>query len=267
MRKVLMLLPLLVGVAATPAYAEGVTGRIELKVGHDEPRVNFKLLHTEPAIDLGYGDVAVGVEGGVDAHLGTGFLVGAYAGADYVAQDDCKSDLIFTDDELCLDAGRNLYAGLRAGLLVGDGGLIYVKGGYSNGKFKMNYFDGEDVFIDNESDSVGGMHFGAGFEVNVARNIYAKGEYIHTSYKNGFTDVLTGEQHADFTRHQIMLGVGMRFGGAPAAAPIMVETPPPPVAAPATQTCADGTVVLATDPCPAAPVTPTPPPPSSGERG
>ena len=48
----------------------------------------------------------------------------------------------------------------------------------------------------------------------------------------------------------------------PAAAP---ELPPPPPA-PATQTCADGSVILATDACPAAPPPPPPPPPAP-ERG
>jgi hypothetical protein len=43
------------------------------------------------------------------------------------------------------------------------------------------------------------------------------------------------------------------------------ELPPPPPP-PATQTCADGSVILATDACPAAP-TPPPPPQPAPERG
>ena len=43
--------------------------------------------------------------------------------------------------------------------------------------------------------------------------------------------------------------------------------PPPPPPAPATQTCADGTVILATDACPAPPPPPAPPPATNGERG
>ncbi|HVF83775.1 MAG TPA: TonB-dependent receptor [Sphingomicrobium sp.] len=42
--------------------------------------------------------------------------------------------------------------------------------------------------------------------------------------------------------------------------------PPPPVAPPATQTCADGSVILATDACPVLPPPPPPPPPAA-ERG
>jgi iron complex outermembrane receptor protein len=51
---------------------------------------------------------------------------------------------------------------------------------------------------------------------------------------------------------------------APVAAPPLPPPPPPP--APATQTCADGSVILATDSCPVAPPPPPPPPPAP-ERG
>jgi len=51
----------------------------------------------------------------------------------------------------------------------------------------------------------------------------------------------------------------------PAAAP---APPPPPPEAPATQTCPDGSVILATSACPAPPAPPPPPPPAQrGERG
>jgi hypothetical protein len=59
---------------------------------------------------------------------------------------------------------------------------------------------------------------------------------------------------------------GYRFGGSAAPVPAAVVAAPPPASAPATQTCPDGSVVLATDVCPALPP-PPPPPPPAGERG
>jgi len=54
---------------------------------------------------------------------------------------------------------------------------------------------------------------------------------------------------------------------APAVAPPPPAPPPaPPPPPPATQTCADGSVILATDACPAPPPPPPPPPPAP-ERG
>ena len=52
----------------------------------------------------------------------------------------------------------------------------------------------------------------------------------------------------------------------PPPPPVFAPPPPPPAPPPATQTCADGTVILATDTCPAPPPPPPPPPPAP-ERG
>ena len=63
-------------------------------------------------------------------------------------------------------------------------------------------------------------------------------------------------------------GVTVRGRFAPTRAPAPVYTPPPapPPPPPATQTCPDGSVILATDACPAPPPPPPPPPPAP-ERG
>ncbi|WP_168713116.1 MULTISPECIES: TonB-dependent receptor [Sphingomonas] len=64
------------------------------------------------------------------------------------------------------------------------------------------------------------------------------------------------------------LTVRFKWSPAPHAAPIPVAepAPPPPPPPPATQTCPDGSVILATDACPAPPPPPPPPPPAP-ERG
>ena len=64
-------------------------------------------------------------------------------------------------------------------------------------------------------------------------------------------------------------GLTLRGKYGPTRAPMPVEVappPPPPPLAPATQTCADGSVILATDACPVPPPPPPPPAPEP-ERG
>jgi iron complex outermembrane receptor protein len=68
------------------------------------------------------------------------------------------------------------------------------------------------------------------------------------------------------TPRQIGLTVRMAFSNHEVAPPPMVAPPPPPPPPPATQTCPDGSVILATDACPAPPPPPPPPPPAP-ERG
>jgi iron complex outermembrane receptor protein len=65
------------------------------------------------------------------------------------------------------------------------------------------------------------------------------------------------------------IGAKVDFEPGPAVAPAepyVAPPPPPPPAPPATQTCADGSVILATEACPAPPPPPPPPPPAP-ERG
>ena len=67
--------------------------------------------------------------------------------------------------------------------------------------------------------------------------------------------------------HSIMASLIYNFYSPPPPPPPPVAVPPPPPPPPpATQTCPDGSVILATDTCPAPPPPPPPPPPAP-ERG
>ena len=66
--------------------------------------------------------------------------------------------------------------------------------------------------------------------------------------------------HSDFRTHSLLASLIYNFG--PPEAPVIAPPPPPPPPPPpATQTCPDGTVILATDSCPLPPPPPPPPPP------
>ncbi|GAA4758796.1 hypothetical protein GCM10023264_29070 [Sphingomonas daechungensis] len=79
----------------------------------------------------------------------------------------------------------------------------------------------------------------------------------------GFTNF-----ESKFRSHSLMASLIFNFGGAEAAPPPPPPPPPapPPPPPPSTQTCPDGTVILATEACPAPPPPPPPPPPAP-ERG
>ncbi len=80
-----------------------------------------------------------------------------------------------------------------------------------------------------------------------------------------------GRIRKGLTSHGFSAGFRVSLGSpeiAPPPPPPVVEAPPPPPPPPATQTCPDGSVILATDACPAPPPPPPPPaPPAKGERG
>ena len=147
------------------------------------------------------------------------------------------------------------------------GGLgAYVGGGFGRSWVKLL----------GDRDSAWAYQLIAGVRVPISNSIDAglKYRYFRTGSLNFsdnavFTDadiLLTND--SKFSSHSLLASLIFNFG-APEPAPAYVPAaapPPPPPPAPATQTCPDGTVILATEICPAPPPPPPPPPPAP-ERG
>ena len=75
-----------------------------------------------------------------------------------------------------------------------------------------------------------------------------------------------GRFNDELKDHAVYGALTFSFGRRTAPEPVYAAPPlPQPPAAPASQTCPDGSVVLATDTCPPPP--PPPPPPPEPERG
>jgi len=97
-----------------------------------------------------------------------------------------------TEAGVTVKAGRDLYAGVRAGYVVVPNTLLYVKGGYTNARVI-----GETANI-RVSDNLDGFRLGAGVERNFGR-FYGKVEYRYSNYSQ------------DVERHQVLAGLGVRF--------------------------------------------------------
>lgn len=91
-----------------------------------------------------------------------------------------------------IEAGRDLYAGVRAGVVAAPNTLVYVKGGYANGRVTL-----ENAGNDYNRD-LDGFRLGAGVERSFGQ-FYGKVEYRYTNYAE------------DFSRHQVLAGLGVRF--------------------------------------------------------
>ena len=147
---------------------------------------------------------------------------------------------------------------IRAGVMMTPSTLVYAKGGFVVNE-QRKYFDADNPFGSYYNHyRTKGYVVGGGVEQMLGERIYLKAEGRYANYKT------------NSSRITALLGLGILFG--PSAEPVVVAPPPPPPApepvAPATQTCADGSVILATDACPAPPVEMAPPPPPPvPERG
>lgn len=235
MKKIWALLPVAM-LASTPAFAQsGFTVRAELKAGYDEARTKLELStatvngNTVQVLTPANGnqtrrfstnDISAGIEAGVDGRIGETAAVGVYLGADRSSIDECRSRVFgaTATDSACTKMGTQFNAGVRAGIATGDGGLIYVKGGYSKGKVRTSYRNrplpgattGTLVF--NESDNLSGYHVGGGFELNITKAVYTKLEYVRTVFDRGYNNVIIEPNNVDVRRNQLTFGVGLRFG-------------------------------------------------------
>ncbi len=211
---------------AVPAAAQDsspFTGlRVEALVGYDISKAGSSVdndLNDED--DESIEGVQVGVGIGYDIEIG-GFVVGvegelSKSHADTRISDGDLEDIGFGGN---LEANRDLYAGLRIGKTVGTNGLLYVKGGYTNARYDIDISDGVSTL---ETDlDLDGYRVGAGGEYAISNNTFIKLEYRYSNYSKGEFDFRdndffqddTGESgrfDADLDRHQVVVGMGIRF--------------------------------------------------------
>ena len=168
--------------AAAPAMAQdtaaAVSGpRVEALIGYDRVRVDGEK----------DGGVLFGVGAGYDFAVGNGVSLGIDAEATESTQKEGDEDIAQ------VKAGRDLYAGARATFAVSPNANLYLKGGYTNARFKAT--DGVDTFAEN----LDGARVGAGGQLGIGGKAYVGGEYRYSNYEAGLS------------RHQVAVTVGTRF--------------------------------------------------------
>ena len=166
--------------AATPALAQNVAPvgpRVEAVVGYDKVRA------------LGEKD------GGALFGIGAGYDFAVAPSVSLGADIEATGSTMKEGDEATAEvkAGRDLYAGVRANLAVAPNANLYVKGGYTNARFKAT--DG----IDTVAESFDGFRVGAGGQMTLTGKAYVGAEYRYSNYEQGLA------------RNQVALTVGTRF--------------------------------------------------------
>ena len=186
MRSYLVVLASLSAIAvASPAAAEGF--RAEIHGGWDHSSVS----------DFDDDGVVYGVGLGYDAAVGQNAFVGVDLSIDDSSQKECETSVLVASDELCVKAGRDLAAGVRAGFNVSGQGKLYALGAYTNARFRTTYTDATGT--ESDGANLDGFRVGAGYQHAVGGNTYAKVEYRYSNYE------------ADVERHQVLFGVGLNF--------------------------------------------------------
>jgi outer membrane immunogenic protein len=113
-------------------------------------------------------------------------------------QKECRTAALVNNDELCLRAGRDLAAGVRGGIKVGEAGKLYALAAYTNARFKTRYTTPAGVTT-RDAENLDGFRLGAGYQHRISGGAYGKVEYRYSNYEAGVD------------RHQVLFGVGVEF--------------------------------------------------------
>lgn len=192
-------------VAATPAFAQGEAKPVTVFAG---PVVGWDHVRLSDGADSGSDDgVLYGVNAGADFVVGQG---GMFVGIEGEVTDSSTSedadDVFAAGDSVSIDAGRNLYAGLRLGTAVSTNTKVYLKGGYSNARFKGEYDDGVNTYRGH--DDLDGWVLGAGVEAKLSP-VLLRLEYRYSNY--GHVDIDGFDTGISAERHQVVAGAFFAF--------------------------------------------------------
>ena len=292
MRKHLLVAVAAAGIAA-PAFAQSSGPYIGVEGGILFPKdtnVDADVTYTDPVLGTQTFDNAIDLDykNGYDVDAIAGYDLGMFRiegelGYKRAKLDELQPDQDFVDayrDATGVDISGNdfdlgghvsVLSGMLNGLADFDLGGARLYGGAGIGRASVKMMG--------DKDSAWAYQLIAGVGVPISGNLEAglKYRYFRTGslnfQNNGTTtdaDFLF-DNSSKFSSHSVLASLIYNFGSpAPALAPVPAAAPaaPPPAPAPATQTCPDGSVILATDMCPAPPPPPPPPaPPPAGERG
>lgn len=134
---------------------------------------------------------------GYDFQMG-GAVVGLEGELTGSTTDSCGGSKTVADPQICLKAGRDLYAGARVGAVLGENNLLYAKAGYTNARVRLTSDDGTATTT-LAGRNLDGVRVGAGVEHKFGSSTYGKVEYRYSNYQDGVS------------RHGVVAGVGVRF--------------------------------------------------------
>ncbi|MBY8823216.1 outer membrane protein [Sphingomonas colocasiae] len=186
MKSMIIATAVLAALAAAPAaHAEGL--RAELRTGYD---------NVSAAGESSDG-VAYGFAIGYDGNVGDKSFLGFEAGYDDSTTRECVRNVAVAGDRTCIGAGRDLSVIARAGYRLTEKSSLYLLTGYTNARVLASYRSG--TTRTKSGDNLDGFRVGAGYQLGISDKIYGKVEYRYSNYE------------ADFSRHQGMVGLGVKF--------------------------------------------------------
>lgn len=197
------ILPLaLIGAAAAfaaPAQAETFDGPyVGVAAGWDRGEVSGRIEGTPIDAEASRDSLVLGGYAGYNHKLTDKVVIGAEAGFTGTIEDRVRATS--AGDPLVIDPRYSFDLTARAGYLVTDKALVYVRGGYANARVRTTLDTGTGIV--RGSDNLDGWLVGGGVEYALTDKVSARLEYRYTDF---------GNNGGDYERHQTLVGISYNF--------------------------------------------------------
>lgn len=186
--------------ASAPAVAETFNGPyVGITTGWDRTETNRSPANGQ-ALDAGTSrdGLLLGFYGGYNRKVGEHVVLGAEAGFSGTIDDSSRATI--GGAAVRIDPRYSFDLTARAGYLVTDKALLYVRGGYANQRVRTEVQTANGLV--RSSDSLDGWLVGGGVKYAITERISARAEYR-------YSDV--GENGGRYDRHQTLIGVSYNF--------------------------------------------------------
>jgi outer membrane immunogenic protein len=188
------------GSIAAPAYADTFDGPyVGVQAGWDRSEIAGAPAEALPLDAEASRDALVlGGYAGYNHKVGESFVIGAEAGFSGTVDDRIRAQS--GGNPVTLDPRYSFDLSARAGYLVDEDTLVYLRGGYANTRVRAT-LDGEDG-PERSSDNLDGWIVGGGIERALTDAISVRAEYRYSDL---------GSDGGSWDRHQALVGVTYNF--------------------------------------------------------
>lgn len=189
----------MLGAVAAPAHADTFDGPyVGVSAGWERSEIADRI-DAQPITGEASRDALVlGGYAGYNLKASERIVIGAEAG--FSATVDDKTRAASAGKSLTIDPRYSFDLSARAGYLVTDKALVYVRGGYANTRVRTA-LDGLTGPV-RASDNLDGWQVGGGLEYAISERITARAEYRYSDL---------GSNGGQYDRHQTLVGVSYNF--------------------------------------------------------
>ena len=189
----------MLGAAAAPAHADTFDGPyVGVTAGWERSEIADRI-DTQPITgDASRDALVLGGYAGYNLKATDRIVIGAEAG--FSAAVDDQNRAASAGKSLTIDPRYSFDLSARAGYLVTDKALVYVRGGYANTRLRTT-LDGLTGPV-TASDNLDGWQVGGGLEYAISDRISARAEYRYSDL---------GSNGGQYDRHQTLVGVSYNF--------------------------------------------------------